>query len=135
MLSMALHCSECSRSTEAPRRGLCPSCYAERVQEVEVPYDAACINCGEQRRACLKRIRVGNQRTVVCHNCETLIERIRPRPRGLDDLLARLRSEVFAEEWHEARKVGVIVHQRFADFNVGPHDLQLADALFALEEI
>ncbi len=116
-----------------PRRGLCPSCYEERVRGREVPYGAACIHCGEPRRACLKRIQVGTQRAVVCHNCEALIARLRPQPTGLDDLLSRLQRAVFAEEWREASEAGVVIHCRFEDFEVGPFDLELAAALSAVD--
>jgi hypothetical protein len=134
MLNMAQHCSDCCKPTELPRRGLCPSCYEERVRGRDVPHGAACIHCGEPRRACLKRIHVGNQRAVVCHNCEALIARLRPQPSGLDDLLSRLQRAVFAEEWREASEAGVVVHRHFEDFAVGPFDLELAAALSALEE-
>jgi hypothetical protein len=99
-----------------------------------MPHQAACIHCGERRPACLKWLRAGAERTVVCHNCEALIGRMRPRPRSLADLLARLRREVWPEEWREASNVGVIVHRPFEEFNVGPHELELAEALMALEE-
>jgi hypothetical protein len=59
----------------------------------ELPASAACALCPEKRRMVLRWTRVGAARLVTCQNCGFITDRLRPRPRTLDDLKERLARE------------------------------------------
>lgn len=114
--------------------GLCPSCCKKRHREGDVPYNAVCLHCSEQRRPCLKWIKVGKERAVVCHNCAALIKRLRPRPSSLGEMLTKLKREVWPEEWREAYRAGVIVHATPPPELLAPVNFGRSSGLMELEE-
>jgi hypothetical protein len=75
------------------RRGLCRACYLRAWRGTELPAGAACALCPEKRRVVLRWTRVGSAKLVTCQNCGFITDRLRPRPRTLDDLKERLARE------------------------------------------
>ena len=84
-------CHETARS--GLRRGLCRACYLRAWRGTELPPAAACGFCPEKRRMVLRWTQLGTVRVVTCQNCGFIADRMRPRPRTLDDLKARLARE------------------------------------------
>jgi hypothetical protein len=86
-------CRTCNGSSSALRRGLCRACYLRAWRGTELPAGATCATCPEQRRIVLRWTRLGGARVVTCQNCGFIADRMRPRPRSIDDLKERLVRE------------------------------------------
>src|SRR4051812_1811018 len=83
-------CRTCQRSVASLRRGLCRACYLREWRGTELPARAGCALCPEKRRAVLRWTRIGGGRQVTCQDCGFIADRMRPRPRTVDDLRERL---------------------------------------------
>jgi hypothetical protein len=75
------------------RRGLCRACYLRAWRGTELPSAAACGLCSEKRRVVLRWTKLGAGKLVTCQNCGFIADRMRPRPRTLDDLKEQLARE------------------------------------------
>jgi hypothetical protein len=52
----------------------------------EVEAGATCASCGERRRHVLGNAIVASEPCVLCGNCRTVLEKVRPRPADLATL-------------------------------------------------
>jgi hypothetical protein len=87
-------CRTCHNAARSGlRRGLCRACYLREWRGTALPASASCALCSEKRRVVLRWTRVGSGRAVTCQNCGFLADRMRPRPRSVEDLKARLERE------------------------------------------
>ena len=87
---MAKTCSECGRAAPRLRKERCDACYMRLYRGGELPEGARCAACGERRRQVLAPADLGGAATVLCGNCALVLARVRPRPAGVDELVARL---------------------------------------------
>ena len=133
---MAQFCPVCHDRTEDqddPGR-LCPSC-AQRHEAEGNPHDSRCANCSENRAPCLRWVRVGRDRTVLCHNCAALYKQLKPRPRSVDAMLSRLRWEFRPGRWMGAREAGVIIHPRVPRSAGGTVDPVVVSLMMELDDV
>ena len=88
----------CERCRQVPRgcalrRGMCRACYLRAWRGTELPADASCCACSEQRRVVLRWTQLGGERLVTCQNCGFLADKTRPRVATREELVARLERE------------------------------------------
>lgn len=88
----------CERCKQVPRgcalrRGMCRACYLRAWRGTELPADARCCACDEQRRVVLRWTQLGDERLVTCQNCGFLADKTRPRVTTREELVARLERE------------------------------------------
>jgi hypothetical protein len=80
-------CRTClTESKSGLRKGLCRACYLRAWRGAELPQKAHCALCPEKRRMVLRWTRVGAGKLVTCQNCGFISDRLRPKPRTLEDL-------------------------------------------------
>jgi hypothetical protein len=72
---------------------MCRACYLRAWRGTELPAEAKCVACDEQRRVVLRWTQLGDARLVTCQNCGFLADKARPRVVDLSDLLKRLDRE------------------------------------------
>jgi NMD protein affecting ribosome stability and mRNA decay len=113
---------------------LCATC-ARRFEEEGRPYDSHCANCSESRAPCLRWVRVGRERTALCHNCAALYKQLKPKPRSVDAMLSRLRWEFRPGRWIDAREAGVIIHPRVPRTIGGTVDPVVASLMLELDDV
>ena len=77
----------------ALRRGMCRACYLRAWRGTELPDDARCCACTEQRRVVLRWTQIGTERVVTCQNCGFLADKARPRIGSKDELVARMERD------------------------------------------
>ena len=88
----------CERCKQVPRgcalrRGMCRACYLRAWRGTELPADASCCACSEQRRVVLRWTQLGGERLVTCQNCGFLADKTRPRVATREELILRLERE------------------------------------------
>ena len=88
----------CERCKQVPRgcalrRGMCRACYLRAWRGTELPADASCCACSEQRRVVLRWTQLGGERLVTCQNCGFLADKTRPRVTTREELVLRLERE------------------------------------------
>jgi hypothetical protein len=83
-------CNKPASNRSSLRRGLCRACYLRAWRGTQLPAHAGCAFCRERRREVLRWTRIGATRHVTCQNCGFLADRMRPRPRTVEELKARL---------------------------------------------
>ncbi|MEO6953295.1 MAG: hypothetical protein ABI321_15960 [Polyangia bacterium] len=88
----------CERCKQVPRgcalrRGMCRACYLRAWRGTELPADASCCACSEQRRVVLRWTQLGGDRLVTCQNCGFLADKTRPRVTTREELVLRLERE------------------------------------------
>jgi hypothetical protein len=105
------------------------------VDESSMPSWVLCFHCSESRPPCLKWIKIGQERTILCHNCHQVVKSLRPRPKSVKEMRERLKLDLISEEWLEAYKAGVIIHWDFSrQFKADPSDIPLFPGLVDFEE-
>jgi len=72
---------------------MCRACYLRAWRGTELPKDAQCCACTEQRRMILRWTQLGDDRVVTCQNCGFLADKARPRVTTRNELIARLERE------------------------------------------
>ena len=88
----------CERCKQVPRgcalrRGMCRACYLRAWRGTELPANASCCACTEQRRVVLRWTQLGTDRVVTCQNCGFLADKARPRVTTREELVLRLERE------------------------------------------
>ncbi len=88
-------CQSCKQLPRgcALRRGMCRACYLRAWRGTELPTDAKCCSCDEQRRVVLRWTQLGDGRVVTCQNCGFLADKTRPRVKNQRELVERLERE------------------------------------------
>lgn len=88
-------CQSCKQLPRgcALRRGMCRACYLRAWRGTELPADAKCCACSEQRRVVLRWTQLGASRVVTCQNCGFLADKTRPRVTTERELVDRLERE------------------------------------------
>jgi hypothetical protein len=88
-------CQSCKQTPRgcSLRRGMCRACYLRAWRGTELPADARCCACTEQRRVVLRWTQLGGQRVVTCQNCGFLADKARPRITTREELVARMERE------------------------------------------
>ena len=88
-------CESCKQVPRgcALRRGMCRACYLRAWRGTELPADAKCCACTEQRRVVLRWTQLGDDRVVTCQNCGFLADKARPRVTTRQELVDRLERE------------------------------------------
>lgn len=92
---MDAQCVTCRRAPDSAglRRGMCRACYLRHWRGTQLPDGAGCATCAEKRRMVLRWTRLGTAKIITCQNCGFIADRMRPRPRALDELKERLARE------------------------------------------
>jgi hypothetical protein len=72
---------------------MCRACYLRAWRGTDLPADAICVVCGEQRHIVLRWTRLAEARIVTCQNCGFVADKSRPRPEDVEALRARLERE------------------------------------------
>jgi hypothetical protein len=72
---------------------MCRACYLRAWRGTELPTDAKCVACDEQRRVVLRWTQLGRERVITCQNCGFLADKTRPRVGDTNELLGRLERE------------------------------------------
>src|SRR5881628_2293316 len=83
-------CGECGKRAPRLRKDRCDACYMRLYRGGEIAEGAACASCGEQRRAVLLHVEIGDREAVVCGNCQVVLARTRPRIATVEDLRTRI---------------------------------------------
>ncbi len=88
-----LPCSVCGASVTELRRGRCWGCYTRWAESRPVGRGAACVLCGEKRRAQLKLVEIWRRSLPFCHGCAAQTMRLPDLPDTIDGLRGALRRE------------------------------------------
>jgi hypothetical protein len=93
-----LSCEICGARTGELRRGRCWSCYSRWCESRPAGFGAACVVCGERRRAYLKLIELLGTFQPMCGNCGLRVTRLDRMPSSLEALRHSLRRDRRAGE-------------------------------------
>jgi hypothetical protein len=89
-MSTSHPCIECGRASTRLRKDRCNACYMRLYRNGELAGDACCAACGERRKHVLTNSDLGE---VLCGNCALVLQRARPRPASLAELVRRVSRE------------------------------------------
>ncbi len=107
-------CNEPPPPLHSLRRGRCPSCYEAWVKARPVGVGASCAGCENKRLVQLRHFElntrgnaVGSRWLILCHNCVSAAEALKPAPRSVEGLRMRLQRD---RRWGDRRgaAVGVV---------------------------
>lgn len=68
--SIPVRCTQCTRYTTDPRKGLCVACVHRSRRGNQLPLDACCAVCGLADVRVLRWVKLGHERGVFCANDE-----------------------------------------------------------------
>jgi hypothetical protein len=94
-------CGACGALVDDLRRGRCFWCYQAWLKGKPVGVGAQCAACGDRRLDDLRHMDLGKSWVVLCHNCCSRAERLRPRPRTHEALCQRLARD---RRWNDRRQ-------------------------------
>lgn len=86
-------CFKCGTTDRKLRRALCAPCYEQWLLQRPIGVGAACLRCGDRRRAHLRHFELVRGFVVLCHNCVAEAAALAPLPRSAEGLLERLSRE------------------------------------------
>jgi hypothetical protein len=144
-----LPCSVCGAAVTELRRGRCWGCYTRWAESRPVGRGAACVVCGEKRRAQLKLVEIWRRSLPFCHGCAAQTMRLPDLPGNVEGLRHALRRErrdldrrggkadqrIFPRERRVGERRGPS-RDAFADTDprIKLADLQLAEVVLELGE-
>lgn len=88
-----LPCSVCGAAVSELRRGRCWGCYMRWAENRPVGRGAACVVCGEKRRAQLKLVELQRRSLPFCHGCAAQVMRLPELPPTVEELRHALRRD------------------------------------------
>ena len=88
-----LPCGVCGAAVSELRRGRCWGCYTRWAEARPVGRGAACVACGEKRRAQLKLVELQGRSLPFCHGCAAQVMRLPELPATIDALRQALRRD------------------------------------------
>lgn len=88
-----LPCSVCGAGVSELRRGRCWGCYTRWAESRPVGRGAACVICGEKRRAQLKLVEIWRRSLPFCHGCAAQVMRLPELPDNVEALRHALRRD------------------------------------------
>ncbi len=144
-----LPCGVCGAAVTELRRGRCWGCYTRWAESRPVGRGAACVVCGEKRRAQLKLVELHGRSVPFCHGCAAQVMRLPEVPPTVEELRHALRRDrrdddrragkvdqrLFPRERRVGERRGP-VRDAFADTDPGIKmaDLHLDEAVIELSE-
>jgi hypothetical protein len=103
-----LPCSVCGAAVTELRRGRCWGCYTRWAEARPVGRGAACVVCGEKRRAQLKLVEIQRRSLPFCHGCAAQVMRLPDLPPTIEELRHALRRDRRVAD----RRTGTKIDQR-----------------------
>ena len=88
-----LPCNVCGAGVTELRRGRCWGCYTRWAESRPVGRGAACVVCGEKRRAQLKLVELQRRSLPFCHGCAVQVMRLPDLPPTIEELRQALRRD------------------------------------------